>query len=42
MKFGIIGSGKIGSTLAKLLIDIGEDVAIANSRGPESMTDLVS
>ena len=42
MKFGIIGSGKIGSTIAKLLIEIGEDVAIANSRGPESMTELVS
>jgi predicted dinucleotide-binding enzyme len=38
---GIIGSGNIGSVLARLAVDAGYDVVIANSRGPESLTDLV-
>jgi len=39
---GIIGAGHIGSTLAKGLVARGYDVVIANSRGPETLTDLVS
>jgi predicted dinucleotide-binding enzyme len=39
---GIIGAGHIGSTLAKGLVDRGYDVVIANSRGPETLTDLVA
>lgn len=38
---GIIGSGAIGSTLARLAIAAGIDVIVANSRGPETLTDLV-
>ncbi|GAB3222060.1 NAD(P)-binding domain-containing protein [Kineococcus gypseus] len=38
---GIIGSGNIGSTLARLAVDAGHDVVIANSRGPQSLTGLV-
>ena len=38
---GIIGSGNIGSALARLAVDAGHDVVIANSRGPQSLTDLV-
>jgi len=39
---GIIGAGHIGSTLAKGLVDRGYDVVIANSRGPETLADLVA
>lgn len=38
---GIIGAGHIGSQLARALTGIGYDVVIANSRGPETLTDLV-
>lgn len=41
MKIGIIGAGNIGSTLAQLLTKAGHEVAIANSRGPDTLTDLV-
>jgi predicted dinucleotide-binding enzyme len=39
---GIIGSGAIGSTLARLAIAADLDVVISNSRGPESLTDLIA
>jgi hypothetical protein len=42
MKIGIIGAGKIGATAAKLFVQAGYDVAISNSRGPETLRDLVS
>ena len=38
---GLIGSGHIGSTLARLAVDAGYDVVLSNSRGPETLTDLV-
>jgi 8-hydroxy-5-deazaflavin:NADPH oxidoreductase len=41
MNIGIIGSGKIGATAARLFVDAGHNVAIANSRGPDSLTGLV-
>jgi 8-hydroxy-5-deazaflavin:NADPH oxidoreductase len=41
MEIGIIGSGKIGATAARLFVDAGHNVAVANSRGPDSLTDLV-
>jgi len=41
MKIGIIGSGKIGATAARLFVDAGHAVAIANSRGPDSLNELV-
>jgi 8-hydroxy-5-deazaflavin:NADPH oxidoreductase len=37
MNIGIIGSGHIGSTLAKLFISAGHRVFMANSRGPQSL-----
>jgi predicted dinucleotide-binding enzyme len=40
MKIGIIGAGHIGGTLARRLTALGHDVAIANSRGPETLADL--
>ena len=42
MKIGIIGSGNIGSTLVRHLTNLGHDVKIANSRGPESLEDLAT
>jgi predicted dinucleotide-binding enzyme len=39
---GLIGSGKIGSTVARLATAAGYDVVLSNSRGPESLSDLVS
>lgn len=39
---GIIGAGNIGSTLARLGVAAGYDVVLANSRGPESLIDLVA
>ena len=38
---GFIGSGHIGSTLARLAIDAGYDVVLSNSRGPDTLADLV-
>ncbi|MGB0026316.1 MAG: NADPH-dependent F420 reductase [Nitrososphaeraceae archaeon] len=42
MKIGIIGSGNIGGTAAKLFVNAGHEVAISNSRGPESLISLVN
>lgn len=39
---GIIGAGHIGSAVARGLVDRGYDVVIANSRGPETLSDLVA
>jgi predicted dinucleotide-binding enzyme len=41
MRIGIIGSGHIGATAARLFLEAGHEVAIANSRGPESLAGLV-
>ena len=41
MDIGIIGAGNIGSALAKQFAKAGHRVAIANSRGPETLADLV-
>lgn len=37
MKIGIIGAGRLGTSLARLSLNNGHEVAIANSRGPESL-----
>lgn len=42
MRIGIIGTGHIGSTLAGHFVTAGHDVALANSRGPETLRDLES
>ena len=41
-RVGIIGAGHIGSTLARGLVARGYEVAISNSRGPETLGDLVA
>jgi predicted dinucleotide-binding enzyme len=38
---GLIGSGLIGSALARLAVAHGYDVVVSNSRGPETLTELV-
>ena len=38
---GLIGSGNIGGTVARLAVDAGYDVVVSNSRGPETLADLV-
>jgi lactate dehydrogenase-like 2-hydroxyacid dehydrogenase len=42
MRIGIIGAGMIGETLARRIGQVGHQVAIANSRGPETLRDLAS
>jgi predicted dinucleotide-binding enzyme len=37
---GLIGSGRIGSTVARLAVDAGFDVVLSNSRGPETLEGL--
>lgn len=41
MRIGIIGAGHIGGTLARLFLDAGHEVAVSNSRGPETLAGLV-
>jgi predicted dinucleotide-binding enzyme len=38
---GLIGAGHIGSQLARLAVQHGCNVVISNSRGPETLKDLV-
>ena len=38
---GFIGSGNIGSTVARLAVAAGYDVVLSNSRGPETLAELV-
>ena len=42
MRIGIIGSGHIGGTLARCFVDAGHEVAVSNSRGPETLADLAT
>lgn len=39
---GIIGAGHIGSQVARAALAAGYDVVIANSRGPETLAELVA
>lgn len=38
---GFIGSGNIGGTVARLAVAAGYDVVLSNSRGPETLKDLL-
>jgi predicted dinucleotide-binding enzyme len=42
MKIGIIGAGHIGGNLTRRLTKLGHKVFVANSRGPETLTDLAA
>jgi predicted dinucleotide-binding enzyme len=39
---GFIGAGHIGSQVARLAVKSGYDVVVSNSRGPETLADLVT
>jgi predicted dinucleotide-binding enzyme len=39
---GLIGAGHIGSQLARLAVASGHDVVVSNSRGPETLAELVA
>lgn len=39
---GLIGSGNIGTTLARLAVDAGLDVVLGNSRAPQTLSDVVT
>jgi predicted dinucleotide-binding enzyme len=39
---GMVGSGNIGATVARLAVAAGYDVVVSNSRGPETLADLVA
>lgn len=40
MKIGIIGAGNIGGALAQRFTELGHEVSVANSRGPQTLRDL--
>jgi 8-hydroxy-5-deazaflavin:NADPH oxidoreductase len=42
MKIGILGAGRIGTAAARLFAGAGHEIAVSNSRGPESLRDLVA
>lgn len=42
MNIGIIGAGSIGGTLTRRLTALGHNVFVANSRGPETLSDLAA
>jgi len=39
---GFVGSGMIGGTVARLSLAAGHDAVLSNSRGPDTLKDLVS
>ncbi|MFF2847377.1 NADPH-dependent F420 reductase [Streptomyces sp. NPDC058001] len=39
---GLIGSGNIGTTVARLAVAAGIDVVLSNSRGPETLAETVA
>jgi hypothetical protein len=42
MKIGIIGAGMIGGTLTRRLAALGHEVRVANSRDPETLSELAA
>jgi hypothetical protein len=42
MRIGIIGAGNMGATLAAQLTRLGHQVAIANSRGPQTLAGVAA
>jgi 8-hydroxy-5-deazaflavin:NADPH oxidoreductase len=42
VRIAIVGTGHIGATLAERFVDVGRDVVVSNSRGPDSLSELVA
>jgi predicted dinucleotide-binding enzyme len=42
VKIAIVGSGRMAQALTTLFVEAGNEVTLTNSRGPESLTDLVA
>lgn len=42
MRIGILGSGHIGGTAARLLAGVGHEVTLAHARGPASLAEQVA
>jgi predicted dinucleotide-binding enzyme len=42
LRIGIIGAGNIGGNLARRFAALGHEVAVANSRGPETLAGLAA
>ena len=42
MKIAIIGAGRMAQALAPVFVKAGHEVRLSNSRGPESLADLVA
>jgi hypothetical protein len=42
MRIGIIGAGAIGGTLTRRLTTLGHEVRVANSRDPETLSELAA
>lgn len=39
--WGFIGSGNIGTTVARLALQAGDHVVMSNSRGPDTLSDVI-
>src|SRR5215208_1381317 len=42
LRIGIVGAGNIGGNLARRFAALGHEVAVANSRGPETLAGLAA
>lgn len=42
MRIGILGAGHIGGTAAKLFVKAGHQIAVSNSRGPDTLSSLAA
>jgi len=42
MRFGTIGAGAVGQALARHVVKAGYHVTLSNSRGPQTLTDVVA
>ena len=42
MRIGLVGAGNIGTALAGNFVALGHDVAVSNSRGPDTLSELVA
>lgn len=41
-RIGFLGAGRMAQTLARLFLRAGHDVVLTNSRGPDTLTDVIA